>query len=392
MFVILFVRFMRGFVRLRISGNFSERLINLCSARGISVWNICRSGDSIECNIFAADYRRIRPLRRACRVRVRIKYRRGFPFAVGKYRRRYGLMVGAAAMVVLLTALPRFAWCISVSGNSSVPSSAVLAALGEVGVSVGVPLSRIDCDNMRQLLLLDMPELSWAAINIEGATVTVEVREALAPDVVDDDDYCNVAADFDGRIVKMQVWGGQPIVSVGDAVRAGDVLVLGTREYANGYTEFSHASAVVIAETERTLSVEVPYNQKVRRLTDKRVQKQVLRFFWLDIPLYLGSEQYDYEATADYTPLTFEGVALPIGIASAEFTATEQVDVTYLQSEAESLGRRLLDEQQRDKLGDAEVLSREITVEHMGDKAVITAKYLCREDIAVTVPLEIEQN
>lgn len=392
MFVILLVRFMRGFLRLRVSGNFSERFINLCSSGGITIWNICRNGSYIECNIFASDYHRVRPLRRACKAQVRIKYRRGFPFAVGKYRRRYGLMVGAATAVLLLTVLPRFAWNITVSGNSAVSSADILSALDKVGVSVGVPLSSVDCDNMRQQLLLDMPQLSWAAINIEGASVTVEVREALHPDVVDDSEYCNVVADFDGRIVKMQVWGGQAIVNVGDAVQAGDTLVLGTREYANGYTEFSHASASVIAETERTLTVEVPYRQTVSRLTDGTVQKRVLRFFWLDIPLYLGSEQYEHTAAADYEAMTFEGVELPIGIATAEFTATESVDVVYLQSEAERLGRELLDEQQRDKLGDAEIISREITAEHGAEKLVLTAKYVCREDIATTVPLQIEQN
>lgn len=391
MLFVMLVRYLRGFVRVRVRGMFVERFINVCSSRGVPIWNISRCGSDLECTMFASHFRRIHSFRRSCGVSVHIKYKRGMPFVMRRFRRRYGMMAGAALAVLILAAMPQFAWNISVNGNSRVDSQRILTALESIGVRVGCPLSAIDCDNMRQELILAVPELSWAAINIEGTFVEVDVREALDPGEVHDTDYCNVAARCDGLVVSIQVWGGEAVVKAGDAVCKGDTLVMGTREYSNGYTEFSHASASVIAETERQLTVEVPMRKTERLRTGKTQKKRVLRLFWLDVPLYLGSTQYDCDREACYIPLKIGGVELPIGMSEAVMYETKTVPLAYSAAEAEQLARQHLEADEKKQLSGAEILKRDIKISLSNDTVKLTADYICREDIAESVKLQLDE-
>ena len=40
MIFIKFVRFILGYIRVTISGDYPERFLNLCAANGVTVWNV----------------------------------------------------------------------------------------------------------------------------------------------------------------------------------------------------------------------------------------------------------------------------------------------------------------------------------------------------------------
>ena len=48
---ILILRFICGYLRIRISGEFPERFINSCSVNNIKLWNYHKSGRDIYVNI-----------------------------------------------------------------------------------------------------------------------------------------------------------------------------------------------------------------------------------------------------------------------------------------------------------------------------------------------------
>ena len=49
-------RFFKGFVKIKVSGEKPECIINLCMSEGYSVWDIERGNDGLVISISANDY------------------------------------------------------------------------------------------------------------------------------------------------------------------------------------------------------------------------------------------------------------------------------------------------------------------------------------------------
>ena len=50
------IRFLRGFVRIRVTGFAPERFLNLCSVHDIELWDISVSENRYEMNLYVSDY------------------------------------------------------------------------------------------------------------------------------------------------------------------------------------------------------------------------------------------------------------------------------------------------------------------------------------------------
>lgn len=57
-------------------------------------------------------------------------------------------------------------------------------------------------------MLLEIPELSWVAVNVSGCRANVEVRERrTAPKPLDRKIPCNLVARRDGLVLRVQALG-----------------------------------------------------------------------------------------------------------------------------------------------------------------------------------------
>ena len=54
-----FLRFLRGFYKIKISGYSPERFFNLCRINGIVLWDIIPVQDFFECKIKHCDFKKI---------------------------------------------------------------------------------------------------------------------------------------------------------------------------------------------------------------------------------------------------------------------------------------------------------------------------------------------
>ena len=92
MLMLRFANYFKGAVRIRISGVFPEKFINLCLARGIFLWGISRQNGDLLAFIRLPDFRRIRPLVKLSQSRI----------AVAGYS---GLVVGTLLIEAIASAL-----------------------------------------------------------------------------------------------------------------------------------------------------------------------------------------------------------------------------------------------------------------------------------------------
>ena len=381
MLLIKIIRLILGYVKVDLWGKYPERFLNVCASRGIKVWNTRRQGERIEFCIFAKDYKKLRQLRLRCPVNIRHKRKYGLPFVAKKYRYRTGLAVGLAIYVVALVMMPKIVWGVNVSGNERISDSELQSALRNIGIYSGAKIEDIDAANMRLRLALLLPDVSWAAVNVDGAFVNVEIREADNRQDTDNTP-CNLVANCDGRISAVYVKQGTATVKVGDGVRKGDLLVSGTEQYSSGITKFRHSDGQIIAETERTLTVSVPLNQVRSRYTDKIQTRNVLTVFDYDLPLYIGSVNFDYSLKMEEIPITVGNTKLPLTITQGQFRERVKSNYRLTEKEAETKGLETLKKLEKEEFAEFEILKKEVKTQPQKDKLVLTATYLCKGDIA----------
>lgn len=377
-------RLASGYVRFSIKGEFPERFFNLCAVQGRAVWDMQREPTGFSAYILAKDYPKLRQAARRSRVRLRVRERHGLPFLLGRYRLRFGIAVGFASFCFLLWFLSLFVWNVKIAGNDTLSTKELLALFQDYGIERGARISDIDVTNLPQTIMLSNPDIAWMSINVNGCTMTVEISERVyAPESIDRGKPCNIKASRDGRILDTQVKLGELVVARGDAVVQGDLLVSGVQEYSNGLTAMHHASAVILAETERILSVEIPFSQCIEQPTGREWSRKVLELFHLKIPLFLGSVHGEYDRTVERTPLVIGGVELPVAVTKATFREKTKVEVLYTAEQALELARAQMLEKAGEELEGIAVVSSQETIETLETAVRLNVKFICQENIAM---------
>lgn len=373
-------RYLKGSVKFAFSGGFTQIFLNACLLHGLNLRFLRKKGDIFTAYLPAADYRKIRSLAKKSGIKAHIVQKYGFPFWLHEHRKRYVLVAGILFFLGSLWLFPKFVWEIRISGNQSVPAQSIYGALEEIGVSRGMQLKDLDYDNLRQDLILQLPELSWCSLNIDGSVVTVEVRERVyAP--IKNDTPCNLIAKCDGYITQADVYVGTPLVKAGDAVVKGDLLVSGVVEYQNGHTEFKQSKAKILAQTERVITVKQPFRITREVRTGQVKTHRVLELFHLRIPLYLGSVTGSFEQETRVQALRANGHVLPCSIITSDFFETQKTTITLSQQEAISAARKQVSQQLERLAEDAQILQSEESVQLTDHAVCITQKILCLEDL-----------
>lgn len=320
-------RIISGYLKVSFYGEYRERILSLCATNGITLWNSRFTGDSIESCILVRDFRHIRKIARGKGVRVHILKKRGLPFITERYKKRFGILVGAVLFFLILELMSGYIWIIDINGNQSVSDSEILAACNNIGIHVGIKKNSIYPKIEREKLLLELDKIAWASLNIEGSRLTVNVTETKQAED-GNKSYSNLKADTDGIIEKMDIVSGTSVVKVGDAVKKGDLLVSGIIETADD-TRFVNSKGTVTAKTERTMILSEDYKQKISVPTGEVKTKSVLELFGFKMPLYLGVENEPYEESKKTVTAKLFGQNLPIKIYKKRFEFYSERLVTY---------------------------------------------------------------
>lgn len=383
------MRWFPGWVRVETEGGYPERLLNAINAAAIPIWGMSRKGEGMNFSCRAGDYRRLRPMaRRAC-LRMRLRRKHGLPFWRHRYRHRKGLLVGLALYILVLAWLSPRIWVIEVVGNSTIPTETILAVAREHGVIVGERMDAVDVKGLQIGGTTDMPHLAFITVNPSYCVARIEVTERdMPPATADPTQPTDVVALRDGRILRMEVYGGQILVKAGEAVSAGTRLITGRRQTEIG-ERFYRSYGEVWAQTRRQITVSVPLSYEDTQPTGEVVCQPTVTFLCWQIPLYsnipLQQQTRQYQASHF---LTVGDTVLPLGVTNTYQIVTETMVKTRTEAEAQTLAEAQLAEKEAALfLPDSyELLSQEGGVE---DGAyVIRATYQCVENIAVEVPLD----
>lgn len=230
-----------GYVIIKLKGADLEKLLNRIAEHGLSIWDLERVTTNIIIGkMRISHFKRLRPLLTGLNIRISIVGRLGLPFLAAKLQRRKMLILGMIAVLLFLYYLTGFIWFIEISGNDEVSGEQIFEVLSRQGVMVGVSKSQLNLRSLENLILTKFPDFSWVGINIKGVLMSIEVVERTSPELKEVQ-FGDVVAVENGLVTQVLPFRGTALVSIGDTVKKGDVLISG--EYYDQYGRKQQGSA-----------------------------------------------------------------------------------------------------------------------------------------------------
>ncbi len=226
--------YINGYVLISIEGKGTERLINLAINKGIYVRDIRRYNNKAWMKVDSEGFKRLRPLARKTRCRVRIEEKAGLPFLLYRLTIRKGFIAGFVFFIIALYTLSSFVWFVEIDGTEKIDPREVEEAAGELGLHPGAFKDSLDLEDISKELVLKVPHVSWAGIEISGTRAKVQVIEKIKETEHDPEYKSHIVAKTDGLVLEVLVVSGQAVVSQGDTVSTGDILISGLISFEEG--------------------------------------------------------------------------------------------------------------------------------------------------------------
>ncbi len=277
--------------------------------------------------------------------KVEHKKRYGLVYLLSRYRKRTGLFVSALVLALLTGVSGLFVWNISVEGNEKIPDEEIISTLREIGFGEGSYKKGVKLDSLVNNFLMREKRISWIAVNFDGTTAHVEVREGKNPEIRQKHENVNLVASHDGIIMRADVLEGEALVQKGDVVYKGQLLVSAfvegkDRSYLRG------ARGSVWANTERKIYVRVPLKYFEGSMTGKTKTKYTLSLLGKSIPLYFSEKSY---ALCTLRTKTVNGsvngkIILPFKVIKNTYSSYELKEKIRSEKQALSLARKNAEE------------------------------------------------
>lgn len=395
------VLYLRGAVCVRVETPFPERVLNLCTAHAVAFTQPKIEEAAVTLTLSRAAWRKLRPILRESGAQWHVERRRGAPFFLAGFRRRYALLFGLALCAALLGLNALFIWDVQVTGNETVPTERIVRALEKNGVGWGTFAFSVRPQNVCNRVLLEVPELAWLTVNVRGCRANVQVAERVPKPQLDARDTpCNLIATKTALVTRVLAYDGRACVLPGQTVLRGALLVAGAVE-TEGTENPSVASRLLAGSGEvwgRTwyeLSVRVPLTEEVKCYSGE----QETRYFLLRgenrIKIFgKGSSQKAMECDkiSKSIPLTLPGgMALPITLVRETQTPYTTLTVPRSREDARTLGEAYLGAYLRSLLDEnGSVTSERYACAVRGEYLLVTLSAECLEQIGMRVPIVIE--
>ena len=307
-----FIRYLKGYVKIRIQGFSPERFLNMCSYHDIYIWGLVPVGNGYEMYISITDFRRLKPLARKTHSKVTLIKRCGFPFFLFHYRKRKLFFFGLLICIILLKVYSLFIWDIHFEGNEKWPDETLAEYLKSQGVAPLMLKSEVDCPGIVKNIRKEYNDIVWVSASVDGSRLKIQIKE-------NDDTLLNESGDentekktsaagkegptdliakADGVITSIVTRSGVPQVHAGDEVTKGDILVLGRVDVVNdsgevtGY-QYQQSDADIFADTELEYTDSIPRTYQEKVYVDKKRYQAYIRAGDFRISVGTISNQYE---------------------------------------------------------------------------------------------------
>lgn len=407
--ILKLIRFLQGYVRIRIIGYSPERFLNLCSHHHIFLWGLKPVGNAYEMFITVKSFRKLKPIIRKTRTRVVVAGRYGLPFFIHRYRKRYLFFAGAFFSILLIYFLSLHIWNIHIEGNYSRTDSTILEFLETKDIRHGMWKQKVDCSRIVKDLREEYDDVIWASASLKGTRLIIQIKENMdtMPEEVkqEADQVPEAPSDLvaleDGTVVSIITRKGVPQVEPGMEVKAGDLLVSGQVPVLNdskeitGY-QYHVADADIMIQTQVSYEKSMPVTYPAKKYAK---EKRHLPWFRIgDIQIELGTlmgldEKKEKETvSSEHTLKLGEHFYLPVSyglktVKTYVFQEKKHTDEEIQKYLSEDFQRFCLE---LEKKG-VQILENNVKIYKENDAAVSRGTLTVVKSAGKTVPSEIQE-
>lgn len=399
--LVRFLRYLKGYVEIYIYGESTERVINLCRNKEIYIRALTPKDGGYICYLDAKSVKKLKPILRKTRTKLKITGRYGMPFFIQRYRKRKIFLLGMLASLCIIYFLSLHVWSIRIEGNVRITTENLLEYLQAEHIYQGMYKKEIVCSEIVKKIRKQYDQIIWASASLDGSRLLIQVKEGIALENSTEHtgtQACDIVADKDGIIVKIITRSGTPKVKKGDVVKQGDILVSGAVEVLNDAKEVTRyqykvSDADILACVEErykdSLSLfyeKEEYTGKKRYLPYIKTKNYAIRF-GLYPPKYKKkiciTKEADIRLGKDYI--------LPIAYGITEIKEFKARKTKYTKEEVQKLLSLKYNAYIKEKESAGMTLKKsDVSIKITGSTAVSEGNLQIWQDIGKQMPVKID--
>ena len=345
------VKRLQGYVKIRVWGFAPQRFINLCSNKGILLWNIEKQEDVYTMCIGLRSFYELRPIARKTKVRVVISERYGLPFFVPGMLRRKAFLAGLFLAVAFWLISSLFVWDIQVTGNYQVTDDVFYSFLEQEGIHTGMRRSELNIGELEKQIRRKFSQVTWTSGRLDGTRLVIEVKEndMSVPEVV----RCGV-----------------PKVSIGSEVAKGDILVEGRIPiYAEDGTVREYRpvtpDADIVLEHTGTFQAYLPADYIRKKYTGRQKTFYFIHFGDREWKPEKKMDFLQYDSVLEACPVkALEYLQIPCMVGRITYREYQKTEYYYTVSEAETvLQKKIMDFLETLDEKGVQIISKDVKIE-----------------------------
>ena len=369
-----------------IEGYYIERFMNICRKQRVTIWNLKRDKSvRLKLNIRAKEFKQICQIAKRTNCKVKIKKKKGIPFLIHRYQKRKFFFLLLIIFILLLVGSSQFVWNVEMQEEQGRILENIEKDIEEAGLKTGKWKANIDTKEIINKVRLKRQDIAWMGIELKGTNAIVKLVKAdEKPDIINEDDYCNIVSNKTGVITKINAQNGTANVKEGDVVKQGEVLINGWMEGKYTGMRYVHAKGQIQAKVWYTKHKKIKYNATEKEETGNIENQYEIKFNNFKINLHKKLSKfkiYDTIETESKFKL-FSDFYLPISIVKKTNKELQEVEKNYEVEEAKNLGIQELQQELEQEIQDKEkIVNKNINTYEHEDGVDVYVTYEVLEEI-----------
>ena len=349
MFIKILLSYILGYLKISVEGFYIERFINICRNQKIAIWNIKKKDEAkVYFNIITNDFKNIIKIAKKTQSKIKIEQKKGIPFLLNKYKKRKIFFAFLLILIILIMLSSNFVCNVEIIEENGKKIENIEQDIENAGLKIGTLKQKINTKEIINKIRLERHDVAWMGIELKGTNAIIKlVKTKEKPEIINDDEYCNIVSDKEGIITKINAADGTANVKVGDVVKKGDILINGWMEGKYTGLRYVHAKGEIEAKVWYTKSKTVPLNTTEKQETGNIEEKYKIKINNFQINLSKRVSKFEnYDTIENEKKIKiFSNFYLPISIIKITNKEVEEIKKTYTIEEAKNKAIKELEEE-----------------------------------------------
>lgn len=309
---------------------------------------------------------------------------RGIYWSLWRILHRPVLLGGLCLLLAFTMYVPTRVFFVRVEGNNQIPGRQILAAAEDCGICFGAFRREVRSEKVKNALLSALPQLQWACVNTSGCVAIISVREEADLTAQQKTGQVgSIVACTDGIIESATAVSGSLVVSAGQAVKEGQLLI-------SGYTDcglliqVTRAEGEIFAQTKHEQTVKMPVRGFKKMPMGEEFRVYSLLLGKKRINLWNNSRIWGttYDRIYEQYDITLPGgFQLPVALCVERYISCDVKENEIPQADAEEKLTGFADAYLVRHMVAGNILHRDDTFFLEDDAYILEGRYTCREMI-----------